>query len=262
MSLQNEPAAVQTWDSCVYTVEEEKEFLRDHLYPEMKKRGLEHVEIFGWDHNKERLFERARGLIDARTDSMIAGLAFHWYSGDHFEALDLVRQMYPDKKLILSESCLEFGKYDKDMETENAIRLSHDMIGNLNHGMSAFYDWNILLDGQGGPNHQDNFCDAPYLYHEEEGRLEERRICRYYWHFAHFIEAGAVRIAHTRYTEKLDVTAWRNPSGDIVCIFMNKSDEKLPTVVRMEGMLCPIELEPRAIASCVIKDSEKRGKEA
>lgn len=262
MSLQNEPAAVQTWDSCVYTVEEEKEFLRDHLYPEMKKRGLEHVEIFGWDHNKERLFERARGLIDARTDSMIAGLAFHWYSGDHFEALDLVRQMYPDKKLILSESCLEFGKYDKDMETENAIRLSHDMIGNLNHGMSAFYDWNILLDGQGGPNHQDNFCDAPYLYHEEEGRLEERRICRYYWHFAHFIEAGAVRIAHTRYTEKLDVTAWRNPSGDIVCIFMNKSDEKLPAVVRMEGMLCPIELEPRAIASCVIKDSEKRGKEA
>ena len=58
------------------------------------------------------------------------------------------------------------------------------------------------------------------------------------------------------------MTAWRNPSGDIVCIFMNKSDEKLPAVVRMEGMLCPIELEPRAIASCVIKDSEKRGKEA
>ncbi len=257
MSLQNEPAAVQTWDSCVYTVEEEKIFLRDHLFPEMKKRGLEHVEIFGWDHNKERLFERARGLIDERTDSMITGLAFHWYSGDHFEALDLVRQMYPDKKLILSESCLEFGKYDKDLETENAIRLSHDMIGNLNHGMSAFYDWNILLDGQGGPNHQDNFCDSPYLYHEEEGRLEERRICRYYWHFAHFIEAGAVRIAHTKYTEKLDVTAWKNPSGDIACIFMNKSDETLPAVIRMEGELCPIELEPRAIASCVIKEERE-----
>ena len=82
MSLQNEPAAVQTWDSCVYTVEEEKAFLRDHLYPEMKKRGLAHVEIFGWDHNKERLFERACGLIDEETDPMICGLAFHWYSGD------------------------------------------------------------------------------------------------------------------------------------------------------------------------------------
>ena len=120
MSLQNEPAAVQTWDSCVYTVEEEKEFLRDHLFPEMKKRGLAHVEIFGWDHNKERLFERACGLIDEETDPMICGLAFHWYSGDHFEALDLVRQKYPDKKLILSESCLEFGKYDRSLETENA----------------------------------------------------------------------------------------------------------------------------------------------
>ena len=253
MSIQNEPAAVQTWDSCVYTVEEEKAFLQEHLFPEMKKRGLGHVEIFGWDHNKERLFERACGLIDEKTDPMICGLAFHWYSGDHFEALDLVRQKYPDKKLILSESCLEFGKYDRSLETENAIRLSHDMTGNLNHGMCAFYDWNILLDGEGGPNHQNNYCDSPFLYHEEERRLEERRICRYYWHFAHFIREGAERITHTKYTEKLDVTAWKNPSGEIIGIFMNKSDERLPAVIRMEGRMCRIFLEPRAIASCIIR---------
>ena len=84
-------------------------------------------------------------------------------------------------------------------------------------------------------------------------RLEERKICRYYWHFAHFIEEGAVRIAHTKYTEKLDVTAWRNPSGEIVCILMNKADEKMPAVIRMEGGLCRISLEPRAIASCIIR---------
>ncbi len=34
---------------------------------------------------------------------------------------------------------------------ENAGKLAHDMIGNLNHGMSAFYDWNILLDGEEVP---------------------------------------------------------------------------------------------------------------
>lgn len=52
------------------------------------------------DHNKERVFERACDLIDATTDGMIAGTAFHWYSGDHFEALDLVRQQFPDKSLF------------------------------------------------------------------------------------------------------------------------------------------------------------------
>lgn len=253
MSIQNEPAAAQTWDSCVYTAQEEKAFLRDYLYPELKKRGLSHVEIFGWDHNKERLFERAECLIDEKTASMIRGFAFHWYSGDHFEALDLVRQKYPDKKLILSESCLEFGKYDRSLETENAVRLAHDMIGNLNHGMQAFYDWNILLDEDGGPNHRKNFCDAPFLFHESENRLEERKICRYYWHFSHFIKEGAVRIAHTKYTEKLDVTAWKNPSGETVCIFLNKSDKRMPAVIRLRGELCRISLEAQAIASCIIQ---------
>lgn len=256
ISVQNEPAAVQTWDSCVYTPEQEKEFVREHLYPEMKRRGLEQVEIFCWDHNKERLFERANQLLDEQTDPMIAGFAFHWYSGDHFEALDLVRQHYPEKKLILSESCLEFGKYDKKLEAENAARLAHDMIGNLNHGMQAFYDWNLLLNQDGGPNHQHNYCDAPWMYHEAEGRLEKRRILRYYWHFAHFIEPGAVRIAHTKYTDRLDVTAWKNPGGRLVCICMNQSDQLLPAVIRVEGNMCRIELEPGAIASCMLEEAD------
>lgn len=53
--------------------------------------------------------------------------------------------------------------------------------------------------------------------------------------------------------EKLDVTAWKNPSGEIIGIFMNKSDERLPAVIRMEGRMCRIFLEPRAIASCIIR---------
>ena len=31
LTMQNEPKAVQTWDSCIYTAEEQKEFLRDYL---------------------------------------------------------------------------------------------------------------------------------------------------------------------------------------------------------------------------------------
>lgn len=37
------------------------------------------------------------------------------------------------------------------------------MIGNLNEGMNTFFDWNLILDQEGGPNHVKNFCDAPYL---------------------------------------------------------------------------------------------------
>lgn len=253
ISIQNEPKAVQTWDSCVYTTEQEKEFLRDFLYPEMKKEDLSDVEIFIWDHNKERLFERVEGIVDEETDSMVAGAAFHWYSGDHFEALDLVRKRYPGKKLILSESCLEYNKFDKGAENKNAARLAHDMIGNLNHGLCAFYDWNILLDVQGGPNHVGNFCDAPFLYDEKKDELIARRTSQYYWHFAHFIQPGAVRIAHTCYTGELDVTAWENPDGRRVIILLNATEKEKTCVLRMDGQEVTFSAEGNGIASGVIE---------
>jgi glucosylceramidase len=253
MSLQNEPNAVQEWDSCLYTAQEEKEFLRDFLYPALQSHGLDGVEVFIWDHNKERLFERARDVIDRDTDAMVTGLAYHWYSGDHFDALDLVRQHYPDKKLILSESCLEFSKFDKYLENQNAQRLAHDMIGNLNHGMDAFYDWNILLNEKGGPNHVNNFCDAPYLYHEDTKELEMRRILEYYWHFAHFIRPSAIRLATTKYTKDLEITAWKNPDGKISAVLLNVSGQKLPCVLRMNGEMVSFAVEPESIVSAVIE---------
>lgn len=253
ISAQNEPKAVQTWDSCIYTAQEEKEFVRDYLYPTMQERGHSDVEIFVWDHNKERLFERAEAILDDETDKMVAGMAFHWYSGDHFEALDLVKQRFPEKKLILSESCLELYKYKDCTEEVNAVRLAHDMIGNLNHGMEAFYDWNILLDEKGGPNHAGNFCDAPYLYDEKKKELIRRRLCRYYWHFTHFIRPGAVRISATRYTAGLEVTAWKNPDGQLVLIMLNTSTEELPCVLRIRGELVKTTVKAGAIVSAVVQ---------
>ena len=257
MSVQNEPKAVQEWDSCVYTPEEEKIFLRDYLVPEMQKNQLSHVEVFIWDHNKERMYERAREIIDDTTDSMIAGVAFHWYSGDHFEALQMVQERYPSKKMILSESCLEFAKYKKEAELENAQRLAHDMLGNLNSGMCAFYDWNILLDSAGGPNHTGNFCDAPYLFDISNEILEERKSLRYYWHFSYFIKPGAVRLGTTKYTDKLDFTAWENPDGTKAAIILNRSEEEIVFHIRIDGEMFTGKAAPESIMSGILKKEER-----
>lgn len=252
LSIQNEPKAVQLWDSCVYTPEEEKIFIRDYLYPELERNHFTPIEIFIWDHNKERAFERACQVIDETTDGMIAGVAFHWYSGDHFEALSLIREKFPDKKLILSESCLELSKFGKEDQCVNAGRLAHDMIGNLNHGMNGFYDWNILLDEEGGPNHTGNYCDAPFLFDAGKKELEERYVLRYYWHFAHFIRPGAVRIASTCYTSGLDVTAWENPDGSYILVLLNRSADEVPYVVRMDGELVKCTAKTHSLTTAVI----------
>ena len=77
MTLQNETIAATNWDSCVWTAQEQKIFLKDHLYPVFKEAGLaDTVGLYIWDHNKERIVEFSREVIDEETARMIEGIAF------------------------------------------------------------------------------------------------------------------------------------------------------------------------------------------
>ncbi|MDR1030434.1 MAG: glucosylceramidase [Treponema sp.] len=253
VTVQNEPLAVQQWDSCVYTAEEEKQFIRDFLSPTLRAMNLGEVELFIWDHNKERVYERTRDILDQDTDALIRGVAFHWYSGDHFEALRLIREQFPEKILIHTESCLEYSRLDKGDQMRNAQKYAHDLIGDLNNGVSAFYDWNLVLDEQGGPNHVRNFCDAPFLFHRDTGELEERPSFAHISHFSRYIHAGAKGIAFSRYTGLFEMTAFRNTDGTITAVFLNPTDKPLPVQLRLRGNVSTFSLLPQSIATGILR---------
>ena len=232
-----------------------RHFLKNYLYPALVKNKLTDIEIFIWDHNKERLYERARTIITEETDHMVTGLAFHWYSGDHFEELEMVKRCFPDKKLILSEACIEYSIYDSTDYLANAQKYGHDIIGNFNNGMNAFYDWNLLLDETGGPNHVKNLCDAPYLYDTKNKKLLERNTLAYIWHFSHFLYPGAVRVGFSKYTDQLDMTAFRNPDGTILCIIMNPHEDEKTMYLRIHGMTAEIHVQAQSVNTIVVKES-------
>lgn len=254
MSIQNEANASQKWDSCIYTAEEEKKFLKNALYPALLKHGLTHVEIYLWDHNKERLYERAAEIIDSETEEMVTGMAFHWYSGDHFEEMDLVRKTYPNLKLILSESCLEYCKFRSDDVTEGVFSLVHELIGDLNHGMTMFHDWNLCLDETGGPNYVGNFCHAPYLFHREKKRLLPQPTLDCFYHVSHFIRPGSVRIAHSVYTDKIETTAYKREDGSIAMVCLNRTEKQLPVHLRINKKTAEFMLLPQSVTTCEISN--------
>lgn len=251
ITVQNEPDAVQTWDSCTFNPTEEKEFLRDYLYKALERNGLTRVKINIWDHNKERMFERARAIIDDETDKMIDGVAFHWYTGDHFEAIQLTGEVYPGKELLFTEGCVEYSRFDAG-QLRNAQMYAHDIIGNLNAGMTGFIDWNILLDEKGGPNHVNNLCDAPIMVNTEDGSYEEKLSFHYIRHFSHYIDRDAKRIALTKYTDKLEMTALKNPDGTVVLIVLNKQGEDMPLSLRIQGLNTEFTVPAASIVTAVI----------
>lgn len=251
LTMQNEPKAVQNWDSCVYTAAEEKEFLCDFLWPALQRNGLGDIEIYLWDHNKERVFEWAEEILDTDARDMVAGMAFHWYSGDHFEALNMIRQKYPDKKLLLSEACIEYCKFAADDYLQNAQKYAHDMIGNFCNGMNDFYDWNLLLNEEGGPNHVGNFCDAPFLFDIGSRQLKEGTLLAYLWHFTHFLQPGAQRIGLTRYTDQLEAVAFER-EGKITVVMLNRTKQQIPVWLRLGEWCVTMEAEPESIMTAVV----------
>jgi glucosylceramidase len=42
-------------------------------------------------------------------------------------------------------------------------RYARDIIVSLDHWVSGWVDWNIVLNKDGGPNHLGNFCGAPIM---------------------------------------------------------------------------------------------------
>lgn len=253
LSLQNEPNAVQKWDSCLFTAEEEKEFLKDYMYPALLEHGYDDIEIYIWDHNKERIYERVRKTVDEETKSMIAGAAFHWYSGDHFEAMDLVRAHYPNIKMIMSESCLEYRLFDAGNIDDITIRLSHEIIGDLNHGMCAFYDWNLLLDEKGGPNYAGNYCHSPFLYNTQTKELMPQKTLTDFFQFSHYLKCGYTRIATTKYSDEIDAVAYKTPDNGITLIILNKGKELRPVNFRLNGDVGTVLLPAGTLATCVIE---------
>jgi glucosylceramidase len=251
LTIQNEPAAVQTWDSCIYTAEEEKVFLRDYLYPTLIEQGLDHIKLNIWDHNKERMYERAKAIIDEETINMVDGVAFHWYSGDHFEAITLTHEAFQKKELIFTEGCVEYSRFSAD-QLKNAQMYAHDIMGNLNAGMTGFIDWNIFLDEKGGPNHVGNYCDAPIMVNTQTGELMVKLSYDYIGHFSKYIKPGAKRIGLSKYTSELEVTAFKNPEGSLVLVALNRTDKKLPVVIRMNGELIEFELPESSIATALL----------
>lgn len=176
-STQNEPMAVQTWESCIYTAEAERDFIKNYLGPTLKKENLGNKKIIIWDHNRDLMNQRANVIYsDPEAAKYIWGMGFHWYetwSGGlpMFHNVRKVHEAYPDKGLLFTEGCVERFDDTKYQFWPNAERYGTAMINDFNNGTNGWTDWNILLDQKGGPNHVGNFCFAPIHADTATGEL-------------------------------------------------------------------------------------------
>jgi glucosylceramidase len=249
LTVQNEPKAKQSWDSCIYTADEERDFVKNYLGPSLEKNGHGDVRLLVWDHNKERVFDRMKAILsDRNAAKYIWGTGFHWYSGDHFEGLSILHDLFPDKGLIFTEGCLP-GPAKNDWD--KGEKYAHDIIGDLNNWTQGWIDWNITLDEQGGPNHVGNFCDAPIIVDTKKKKTIFKSSYYYIGHVSRYIKPGAKRIAFSRFTQDLEVTAAKNPTGEIVTVVMNRADVENVFILRCRDRIAEFKIAPHSIMTLI-----------
>lgn len=259
LSVQNEPMAKQRWESCIFTAEEERDFIKQYLGPTLQKQGLGAKKLIAWDHNRDLLYQRASTILnDKEAAKYVWGIGFHWYetwTGGpmQFDNLRLVNQAFPGKNLIFTEGCKE--KFDIDSVNNWSLgeRYGYSMINDFNNGTVAWTDWNILLDEKGGPNHVGNFCFAPIHADTQNGKLIYTNAYYYIGHFSKFIRPGAKRIAASSSRAQLQTTAFRNTDGSMIVVVMNTTGQKFPYHLWIDGKGAETESLPHSISTLVIK---------
>lgn len=249
VTVQNEPNATQRWDSCVYTGEDERVFVRDHLAPALRKHGL-NVGIYIWDHNKERVYERALETIQPDSSDLIEGVAFHFYTGDHFKALQLLANRFPEKKLIFTEGCMEYSCKDVGTDTwMHALRYAHEYIGDINNGTTLLLDWNLYLDQQGGPNHVQNFCSAPVMCDVNTKEILCNPSQKALALIGQAARPGSTQIASSAWHPDMETVAFALPDGGASLILLNRGQQKLPVKAVWRGKLAECELPPETLTA-------------
>lgn len=259
ISIQNEPMATQTWESCIYTAEDERDFLKKYLGPTMHRAGFANKKIIVWDHNRDLMVHRANVIFgDPEAAKYAWGMGFHWYetwSGGEpmFNNVGIVNKSYPTKNLMFTEGCVEKFDYQKINGWNLGERYGRSMINDFNNGSVGWTDWNILLDETGGPNHAGNLCFAPVHADLKKGTLIFTNSFYYIGHFSKFVRPGAQLISSSASRSPLLTAAFVNKDKSVNVIVMNQSGQNIKYNLCMDGRAAVIDILPHAIQTLVIK---------
>jgi len=252
VTVQNEPMSVQSWESCLYSGADERDFVRDFLGPTLRKSGLD-AHLMIWDHNRGIMYQRAQTVYeDPAAAQYVWGMAYHSYSGNHLDNPEAVHDAFPDKNLLFTEGSRGFTT-DPDEEWRNGEWYGRNILLDLSHWAMGWTDWNLLLNQEGGPNKAGNYCSAPIIADTAAGTLHYQPSYYYLGHFSKFVRPGAHRIASTSNSDNLQCVAFVNPDKTLAVVVLNQTREDLEYQIWLSGKAVTVTSPAHSIETAVLK---------
>lgn len=233
LTIQNEPLNRGNSASLYMTWQEQLQFVKEALGPQLKAANLT-PKVYAFDHNynydniEDQKSYPLKIYNDPTADSYLAGAAFHNYGGNKAELLNVHNQR-PDKELVFTETSIGEWNNGRNLET----RLMEDMrevaLGTVNNWSKAVIVWNLMLDTDKGPNRHGG-CQTCYgaVDISNKNFKTMTKNSHYYIvsHLSNVVKPGATRIGTSGYKPTgLEYSAFKNTDGSYAVVLMNEADE-------------------------------------
>nr|CAD7397999.1 unnamed protein product [Timema poppensis] len=140
---------------------------------------------------------------------------------------------------------------------ERAESYVSSIIEVLNHWVSGWVDWNLVLDIKGGPNWANNVVDSPIIVNATADEFYKQPMFYGLGHFSKFIRAGSGRI-DLQYDDNglqgLETVAAIAPDGVITIVVQNRQEEgKRATFTDPIRGVISMSVPPRSIHTIIYK---------
>lgn len=280
------------WESMLFSDSSMANFIGMHLGPTLET-NFSDVKILSFDQNRDHVLDWGRTILgDSNAAPYIYGSAVHWYRSSYLtfnETLDTLHEEFPDKIILNSEACIDSIGDDEEVyswwlndewwwnpnatewghlyasESDKVMhppytpvhRYARNIIEGLNHWLTAWVDWNMVLDKRGGPNHVDNFCGAPIMIDPETSEIYYTPVYDTLSHFSKYIRPGDVvcnTILHTPELASGDLysTSVINDQGVITVELLNTTDSEIEYNLLVGDQISTLTIAANAIQTLIL----------
>jgi len=142
-------------------------------------------------------------------------------------------------------------------------RYARNIIVSLDHWMSGWIDWNVVLDKDGGPNHVGNFCGAPIMIDTQKQYVYYTPVYYVLSQFSRTIRPGD-RAVMTRLSREnlgaddLHACATLSPEGILSVQLLNTTWEPIAYNLQIGDLYAPVKIAANSVQTVRIKLEEEQ----
>ena len=197
---------LEAWAQVLYNDDETKKYLYGAAVHWYESTFKVHEDVFDRVHNSYPQYDiiHTEGTIDDLGKDAPAGITdpvrfkeSNWFDNDDF--------WWNDNATDWAYTATWQGVNAEDHPIYTPVhRYARNIIVSLNHWVSGWIDWNIVLDKDGGPNHVGNFCAAPIMIDTATGYIYYTPVFHVLKQFSRTIRPGDKAVAVTSDLNELD----------------------------------------------------------